>query len=211
MAPVGEGGPRPVVGVLLAGGQARRMGGGDKCLRRLGGRTILEQVIERARPQVAALVLNANGDPARFAAFGLPVAADVIEGFAGPLAGVLTGMEWARAHRADCPWIATLATDTPFFPDDLVGRMLSAVDEQGADLACAASGGRAHPVFGLWPVRLADELRWAMVDQAIRKVDVWTARHRLAEVSFPTEPIDPFFNTNRPEDLAEAERLLRAL
>jgi molybdopterin-guanine dinucleotide biosynthesis protein A len=200
-----------VVGVLLAGGQARRMGGGDKCLRRLGGRTILEQVIERARPQVAALVLNANGDPARFAAFGLPVAADVIEGFAGPLAGVLTGMEWARAHRADCPWIATLATDTPFFPADLVGRMLSAVDEQGADLACAASGGRAHPVFGLWPVRLADELRWAMVDQAIRKVDVWTARHRLAEVSFPTEPIDPFFNTNRPEDLAEAERLLRAL
>jgi molybdopterin-guanine dinucleotide biosynthesis protein A len=200
-----------VVGVLLAGGQARRMGGGDKCLRRLGGRTILEQVIERARPQVAALVLNANGDPARFAAFGLPVAADVIEGFAGPLAGVLTGMEWARAHRADCPWIATLATDTPFFPADLVGRMLSAVDEQGADLACAASGGRAHPVFGLWPVRLADELRWAMVDQAIRKVDVWTARHRLAEVSFPTEPIDPFFNTNRPEDLAEAERLLHAL
>jgi molybdopterin-guanine dinucleotide biosynthesis protein A len=160
---------------------------------------------------VAALVLNANGDPARFAAFGLPVAADVIEGFAGPLAGVLTGMEWARAHRADCPWIATLATDTPFFPADLVGRMLSAVDEQGADLACAASGGRAHPVFGLWPVRLADELRWAMVDQAIRKVDVWTARHRLAEVSFPTEPIDPFFNTNRPEDLAEAERLLHAL
>jgi molybdopterin-guanine dinucleotide biosynthesis protein A len=200
-----------VVGVLLAGGQARRMGGGDKCLRRLGGRTILEQVIERAGPQVAALVLNANGDPARFAAFGLPVAADVIEGFAGPLAGVLTGMEWARAHRADCPWIATLATDTPFFPADLVGRMLSAVDEQGADLACAASGGRAHPVFGLWPVRLADELRWAMVDQAIRKVDVWTARHRLAEVSFPTEPIDPFFNTNRPEDLAEAERLLHAL
>ena len=211
MAAGREGAPRPVVGVLLAGGQARRMGGGDKCLRRLGERTILEHVIERARPQVAALVLNANGDPARFAAFGLPVVADVIAGFAGPLAGVLSGMEWTRAHCAECPWIATIATDTPFFPTDLVGRMLSAVERQGADLACAASGGRAHPVFGLWPVRLAGDLRRAMVDEAVRKVDVWTVRHRLAEVPFATDPIDPFFNTNRPEDLAEAERLVRAL
>jgi molybdenum cofactor guanylyltransferase len=211
MAAVREGLRRPVVGVLLAGGQARRMGGGDKCLRQLGERTILEHVIERARPQVAALVLNANGDPDRFARFGLPVAADVIEGFAGPLAGVLTGMEWARTRRPDCPWIATIATDSPFFPSDLVARMLSAVERRGADLACAASGGRAHPVFGLWPVRLADDLRRAIVDQAVRKVDVWTARHRLAEVSFPTDPIDPFFNTNRPEDMAEAERLLRAI
>jgi molybdenum cofactor guanylyltransferase len=197
-----------VVGVLLAGGLARRMGGGDKCLRPLGDRPILTQVIERARPQVAALVLNANGDPARFAAFGLPVAADVVEGFAGPLAGVLTGMEWAGARRPDCPWIATIATDTPFFPADLVARMLSAVEHAGADLACAASGGRAHPVFGLWPVRLAGALRAAMLEEGIRKVDVWTARHRLVEVDFPTAPIDPFFNTNRPEDLAEAERLL---
>jgi molybdopterin-guanine dinucleotide biosynthesis protein A len=198
-----------VVGVLLAGGLARRMGGGDKCLRPLGGKPILGHVIERARPQVAALVLNANGDPARFAAFDLPVAADVVEGFAGPLAGVLTGMDWARAHRPDCPWIATIATDTPFFPPDLVARMVAAVEHDDADLACAASGGRAHPVFGLWPVRLADELRAAMVDEGIRKVDVWTARHPLVEVPFAADPIDPFFNTNRPEDLAEAERLLR--
>jgi molybdenum cofactor guanylyltransferase len=210
MAAAPEGAPG-VVGVLLAGGQARRMGGGDKCLRRLGGRTILEHVIERARPQVAALVLNANGDPARFASFALPVVADLIAGFAGPLAGVLTGMEWARKHRTDCPWILTIATDTPFFPTDLVGRMLSAVEREGADLACAVSGGRAHPVFGLWPVRLADDLRSAMVDEEIRKVDVWTARYRLAEVPFPVDTVDPFFNTNRPEDLAEAERLLRAL
>jgi molybdenum cofactor guanylyltransferase len=206
-APEGASG---VVGVLLAGGLARRMGGGDKCLRRLGEGTILEHVIERARPHVAALMLNANGDPARFAGFNLPVMADVIAGFAGPLAGVLTGMEWARKHRTDCPWILTIATDTPFFPTDLVGRMLSAVEREGADLACAASGGRAHPVFGLWPVRLADDLRSAMVDERIRKVDVWTARHRLVEVTFPVDTVDPFFNTNRPEDLAEAERLLRA-
>jgi molybdopterin-guanine dinucleotide biosynthesis protein A len=197
-----------VIGVLLAGGLARRMGGGDKCLRTLGGRPILAHVIERARPQVAALVLNANGDPARFAAFGLPVAADVVEGFAGPLAGVLTGMAWARAQRPDCRWIVTIATDTPFFPGDLVARMLSAIARDRADLACAASGGRAHPVFGLWPVRLADQLRAAMLDEGIRKVDVWTARYRLVEVAFPADRIDPFFNTNRPEDLAEAERLL---
>jgi molybdenum cofactor guanylyltransferase len=197
-----------VVGVLLAGGQARRMGGGDKCLRPLGARPILAHVIERARPQVAALVLNANGDPARLAAFGLPVAPDVIEGFAGPLAGVLTGMAWAKDHRPDCPWIATIATDTPFFPRDLVGRMLAALERDGSDLACAASGGRAHPVFGLWPVRLADELRAAMIEEGVRKVDVWTARHRLIQVPFATAPIDPFFNANRPEDLAEAERML---
>lgn len=197
-----------VVGVLLAGGQARRMGGGDKSLRQLGDRTILEHVIERARPQVAALVLNANGDPARFARFGLPVAADVVEGFAGPLAGVLTGMEWASANRPDCPWIATVATDTPFFPRDLVARLRQAAG--GADLVCAASNGRANPVFGLWPVRLAEDLRQAMVLEEIRKVDVWTARYRLREVDFAAAPFDPFFNTNRPEDLAEAERLLAA-
>jgi molybdenum cofactor guanylyltransferase len=200
----------PVLGVLLAGGQARRMGGGDKCLRPLGGRPILAQVIERAAPQVAALLLNANGDPARFAGFGLPVAGDVVAGFAGPLAGVLTGMEWARAKRPDCPWIATIATDTPFFPTDLVARLLAAVAGDAAELACAASAGRSHPVFGLWPVRLADDLRHAMLADGIRKVDVWTARYRLAPVDFPATPLDPFFNTNRPEDLAEAERLLRA-
>ncbi len=200
----------PVVGVLLAGGQARRMGGGDKCLRQLGGRPILERVIARAAPQVRALLLNANGDPQRFAGFGLPVAGDLIPGFAGPLAGVLTGMAWARANRPECPWIATVATDTPFFPTDLVAELLAAVERDGADLACATSGGQAHPVFGLWPVRLADDLRAAMVDEGIRKVDIWTARHRLALVDFPIEPVDPFFNTNRPEDLAEAERLLGA-
>jgi molybdopterin-guanine dinucleotide biosynthesis protein A len=165
---VASGDPRDAVaGVLLAGGLARRMGGGDKSLRRLGGRTILEHVIERARPQVAALLLNANGDPARFASFGLPVAADVVEGFAGPLAGVLTGMEWARANRPDCAWIATMATDTPFFPRDLVARLFQGI--QGADLACASSNRRANPVFGLWPVRLADDLRRAMIVPSCRR------------------------------------------
>jgi molybdenum cofactor guanylyltransferase len=200
--------PAPVLGVLLAGGQARRMGGGDKCLLPLGGRPILAHVIERAAPQVDTLLINANGDPGRFDAFGLPVAADAVPGFAGPLAGVLTGMLWARDHRPDLAWVASFATDTPFFPGDLVRRLLDAAHRDGADLACAASGGRAHPVFGLWPIRLADDLERAMAEDDIRKVDLWTARHRLIQVDFASEPFDPFFNTNRPDDLAAAERLL---
>lgn len=197
-----------VAGVILAGGRAKRMGGGDKCLHRLGDTTILEHVIDRARPQVSRLVLNANGDPNRFTPFGLPVAADAVGGFAGPLAGVLTGLEWAREHAPDCPWVASFATDTPFFPEDFVTRMLAAVDDEGADLACAASGGRSHPVFGLWPVRLANELRHALEEEEMRKIDRWTARYRLVTVDYPTEPRDPFFNVNCPDDLADAARML---
>jgi molybdopterin-guanine dinucleotide biosynthesis protein A len=199
--------PTPI-GVLLAGGLARRMGGGDKPLRTIGGRTILELVIERMRPQATALVLNANGDPARFAAYGLPVVADSVAGNPGPLAGVLAGLEWTAAHRPDCELIVTVATDAPFLPADLVARMAAQMAAAGADLACAASGGQAHPVIGLWPVRLAAELRRALVGEGVRKVDVWTGRYRLATVEFPTEPIDPFFNANRPEDLEAAAVLL---
>jgi molybdopterin-guanine dinucleotide biosynthesis protein A len=198
-----------IAGVLLAGGLSRRMGGGDKCLRPLGGRTILAQIVERVRPQVAHLVLNANGNPARFAAYRLPTAGDSIEGFAGPLAGVLTGLEWTRRNAPGCAWLASFPADAPFLPLDLVARLAGAVDGSGADMACATSGGRAHPVIGLWPVRLADELRRAMVDEDIRKVDAWTARYRLEQVDFPVRPFDPFFNTNRPEDLEAAEALMR--
>ena len=199
-----------VVGLLLAGGQSRRMGGGDKALRLLAGVALLERVIERMRPQVETLVLNANGDPARFAAFGLPVVPDSVPDFAGPLAGVLAGLDWTAANRADCSHIVSVATDAPFLPMDLVSQLVRNVEECGADLACAASGGQPHPVIGLWPVRLRENLRQAVVDQGIRKVDTWTARYRLATVCFPSEPIDPFFNANRPEDLATAAALLGA-
>lgn len=199
---------RDVAGVLLAGGLSRRMGGTDKMLRHVGARTILGRVIERLAPQVGALVLNANGDAARFAEYRLPVVADSIAGFAGPLAGVLAGMEWAAAGAPGCHWIVTVPTDAPFLPDDLVSRMLEAVEREGADMACAASAGRDHPVCGLWPVRLASELRRAMTDEDIRKVDRWTARYRLVRVEWPAGPVDPFFNANTPDDLAEAERLL---
>ncbi len=200
-----------VAGVLLAGGQSRRMGGGDKCLRPLAGRPILAHVIDRARAQVGPLVLNANGEPSRFASFGLPVAADVVDGFAGPLAGVLTGLEWAAVNAPECTHVASFACDAPFLPADLVARLSAALIEQGADLACAASHGRSHPVFGLWPVRLAGDLRRSMIEDEVRKVDIWTARYRLATVDFPMAetpagPLDPFFNANRPDDLAAAER-----
>lgn len=197
-----------VVAVLLAGGLSRRMGGQDKMLRDLGGESILARVVARIKSQADRLLLNANGDASRFADFGLPVAADVIEGHPGPLAGVLTGMEWARANAPGCPWVLTAPTDAPFLPHDLVQRLLAAVKREGADMVCASSGGRHHPVCGLWPVRLAGELRRAMLEEDIRKVDIWTARYRLAVADWPTEPVDPFFNANRPEDLAEAERIL---
>jgi len=196
-----------IAGIVLAGGQSRRMGGGDKCLRLLAGRPILAHIIARARPQVMALALNANGEAARFAAFGLPVVADSIADFAGPLAGVLAGLDWAAATQPQCSHVASFAGDAPFFPLDLVERLRAALEDGRHDLACAASAGRAHPVFGLWPVALREDLRRALAVEAVHKVDVWTARHRLATVEFAAAPIDPFFNANRPEDLAEAERL----
>jgi molybdopterin-guanine dinucleotide biosynthesis protein A len=199
-----------VTGCILAGGLARRMGGGDKGLIRLGGRLVIDHVLDRLKPQVSQTVLNANGDPARFSEYGLPVVADSVEGFAGPLAGVLAALEWARDNTS-AEWVATAATDTPFFPADFVTRMLTAIEAAGADMACAASDGRHHPVFGLWPVRLAADLRHALVEQDIRKVDIWTARHKLVTVEFAAEPHDPFFNVNRPEDVEEAERIAQEM
>ena len=200
-----------IVVVLLSGGLSRRMGGGDKALRSLAGKPLLDHVIDRMRPQVAALVLNANGDPARFSRYGLPVVADSVADFAGPLAGVLAGLDWAAANRPDCALVASVPTDAPFLPRDLVARLAASMREAGADLACAASEGQPHPVIALWPVRLRDELRRALIDEEIRKVDVWTARHRLATVDFPADAngVDPFFNANRPEDLERAAALFQ--
>jgi molybdopterin-guanine dinucleotide biosynthesis protein A len=200
--------PPPMIGLLLAGGRATRMGGGDKCLRLLAGRPLLDHVLERLRPQLRRLLINANGDPARFAAYGLPVAPDSPPDFAGPLAGVLAGLEWAARDAPDCPLLLSAPTDAPFLPRDLARRLWAAREAEGADIAMATSGGRTHPVVGLWPVGLAPALRQALVEEGLRKVDIWTARYRVAVVDFPSEPVDPFFNANRPEDLAEAERLI---
>jgi molybdopterin-guanine dinucleotide biosynthesis protein A len=193
------------LGVILAGGLARRMGGGDKGMSLIEGRTILERLIERLRPQCVSLVLNANGDPGRFAALGLPVIPDSVPGFAGPLAGVLAGLDWAAEQRPDLAWIVSAAADTPFLPANLVARLHEARQTAGAPLASAASGGRIHPVNGLWPVALRDDLRRALVEEGERRVGRWTARHGAAVAEWSEAP-DPFFNVNEPEDLAEARR-----
>ena len=208
------------LGVILAGGLATRMGGGDKGLLSLGGESLLSRVIDRLSPQVAGLALNANGDAARFAGLGLPVVADTIEGFAGPLAGVLAGLDWAAEQGAEA--IVTVAADTPFFPHDLVARLVAASDGQSHPLVLATtpksgdevlkSGGKGrvnrHPTFGLWPVTLRDDLRAALTG-GLRKVVLWTDQHGGREALFEAEPFDPFFNVNTPDDLARAEGLLR--
>ncbi|MCK1740467.1 molybdenum cofactor guanylyltransferase MobA [Bradyrhizobium sp. 139] len=197
----------PTQCVLLAGGLARRMGGGDKPMRTIGGRTILERVIARLKPQCDGLILNANGDPARFAAFGLTVVPDDVPGFPGPLAGILAALEWTAANRPELEWVLSAAGDCPFLPRDLVARLHQARERDNAELAVAASGDQSHPVIGLWRVALRDKLRHALVVEDLRKIDRWTARYPLATVTWPAEPLDPFFNANTVEDIAEAERL----
>ncbi|MGE0213265.1 MAG: molybdenum cofactor guanylyltransferase MobA [Parvibaculaceae bacterium] len=198
-----------IVGCILAGGLSRRMGGGDKGLMALGGRPILELVIERMGPQVDTLILNANGKPARFSSFGLPVVPDSIEGHMGPLAGVLAVLEWSAAHAPEARSVATAATDTPFFPRDLVVRLKRAQEGRAERLAVAASNGRLHPVFALWPVSLAAELRRDL-SEGQRQASAWVERRDPAVVDFPAADYDPFFNVNRPADLAEAERIAEA-
>jgi molybdopterin-guanine dinucleotide biosynthesis protein A len=195
------------VGLVLAGGLARRMGGGDKALIRIGDGTILDRALATFSPQCTGLVLNANGDPGRFARFGLPVVADSVAGFAGPLAGILAGLDWAAQQTAGTQWVVSVPGDCPFLPADLVGRLHAARQAEGVPLACARSGDWRHPVVGLWPVALRDDLRHAIVAEGLRKIEVWTARHGVAVADWPDKPLDPFFNVNTPEDAAEAERL----
>lgn len=202
-----------IVGLLLAGGQSRRMGGGDKGLLDLADKPMLRHVIDRLKPQVGQLVLNANGDPSRFAPFNLPVIADSLDGFQGPLAGVLAGLQWSAANAPEASHVVSVSTDAPFIPEDLVARLRSAVEQGGKPIALAASGGHLHPVIGLWPVALADDLEQAL-KAGTRKVLAWTDRHGAAAVNFDhiqvsDQEIDPFFNANTPEELDEARRLLQ--
>ncbi len=193
------------LGVILAGGQSRRMGGGDKGLLPLGTGSILDQVIDRIEPQVSGLALNANGEAARFATLGLPVVPDSVVGFAGPLAGVLAGLDWA--YKSGATHIVTVAADTPFFPPDLVPRLLLGAESQGCPIALARTENGRHPTFGLWPVALKDDLRTAL-ETGVRKVVQWTDSHGTAMVDFPTGRFDPFFNVNTPDDLTLAQSYL---
>jgi molybdenum cofactor guanylyltransferase len=196
-----------ILGLVLAGGLARRMGGGDKARIRIGGRSILERVLARVKPQCTSVILNANGDPARFADTGLPVVPDTVPDFAGPLAGILAGLDWAAAHAAEVAEVVSVPGDCPFLPSDLVARLSAARRAAGLPLACARSGEWRHPVVGLWPVALRSDLRAALVEEGLHKIEDWTARHGVAIADWPAAPVDPFFNVNTPADAAEAERI----
>jgi molybdenum cofactor guanylyltransferase len=196
-----------VLGLVLAGGLARRMGGGDKARLRIGNQTILERVLDRLAPQCVALVLNANGDPARFADTGLPVIPDTVPGFVGPLAGILAGLEWAAQHAPAISDVVSVPGDCPFLPPDLVVRLAAARKEAGTPLACARSGEWRHHVIALWPVKLRADLRSALVEHGLRKIEMFTAPQGVAIVDWPITPVDPFFNVNTPEDMAEANRV----
>ncbi len=199
----------PILGLVLAGGLARRMGGGDKTRIRVGDQTILQRVLARLKPQCAAVILNANGDPARFADTALPVVADSVPGFAGPLAGILAGLDWAAAHAPAMTDVASVPGDCPFLPRDLVTRLSAAREMAGVPLACARSGEWRHPVVGLWPVALREDLRKALLEENMRKIETWPARHSVAIADWPATPVDPFFNVNTPADAAEAERIAK--
>ena len=197
-----------LLGVILAGGQASRMGGGDKSLLPLAGRRVIDHVLERLRPQVSDIALNVNGDPSRFAEFRLPVVADSVSEFPGPLAGILAGLDWAAEQKGD--YILTVAADTPFFPMDLQNRLEDARLSSGLPIALASTNGPGklyrHPTFGLWPVSLRGDLRRALA-AGVRKVVLWSDEHGTAEALFPNDNYDPFFNINTPEDLVKAEAM----
>ena len=199
--------PPPTLGLVLAGGLARRMGGGDKARIEIAGVSILDRVLATLSAQCPRMVINANGDPARFEDTGLPVIADNVEGHPGPLAGVLAGLDWLAAQKLGIEWMVSVPGDCPFLPDDLVERLHAARREAGVPLACARSGEWRHPVVALWPVALREDLRKALVEDDMRKIEVWTARHGVAIADWPADPVDPFLNVNTPEDVARAEQI----
>lgn len=201
--------PPPTFGLVLAGGLARRMGGGDKTLLKIGRSTILDRVLATLSGQCVDIIINANGDPKRFEDTGCIVVPDNVPGFAGPLAGVLAGLDWLAAQNNGVEWMVSVPGDCPFLPDDLVERLHEARRKMGAGvpLACARSGEWRHPTVALWPVALRGALRKALVDEDLRKIEVFTARHGIAIAEWPDQPVDPFFNVNTPEDAKRAEEI----
>lgn len=197
----------PTPCIILAGGEARRLGGGDKTLRMVDNTSILSRVVARMTPQCDGLVISANGDPARFADTSLPVVADSIGGLKGPLAGILAGLDWAAVHRPRAEWMASVAGDTPFLPDDLIARLHAARATMNADIAAASSGGRTHHIVALWRIALRDDLRHALLHDDLRQVGLFASRYRAARAAWPTEPFDPFFNINTTDDLARADEI----
>jgi molybdenum cofactor guanylyltransferase len=184
------------------------MGGADKALLMLCGQTLIERAIDRARPQVGELLINAGGNLARFAKFGHTVIEDRMGGFLGPLAGILSGLEWMREQRPKAQWLASFACDTPFFPRDVVTRLIDEAKAERALVSIAASGGRRHNIFAVWSAGILESSQSVLGKQGLRKMDDFVARLRHKNVEFPIEPFDPFFNINTPGDLARAEALM---
>jgi molybdenum cofactor guanylyltransferase len=201
--------PHPgTLGVILAGGRATRMGGIDKPLLELGQETLIARIVERLSPQCDGLVISANDGSGRFRCMGLPVIRDDVPDYPGPLAGLLAALDWAAIHRPSINWLVSVTGDAPFIPRNLVSRLHQARETQGTPLACAASGDQSHHAIGLWPVRLRHELRQAVQTEHLRRVGDWARRQGVARVSWPTNPFDPFFNINTPDDLESARRLV---
>jgi molybdenum cofactor guanylyltransferase len=200
--------PPSTLGVILAGGLARRMGGVDKPLLELAGRPLLAHVAERLGAQCQGLIVSAHGDPARFAAMDLPVVADPVPGHQGPLAGILAALEWASVSRPETQWVVSCPGDTPFLPPDLVRILHEARHNSQKPMACASSGPNIHHAVGLWPVRLRDNLRNALIVKGLRSVREWASIHGVAHASWPDEPVDPFFNVNTPAEWAQAQSIL---
>lgn len=199
----------PTFGLILAGGLARRMGGGDKAKIEIGGVSILDRVLATLSGQCVGLAINANGDPERFADTGLPVIPDNVPDHPGPLAGILAGLDWLSEQDSGVEWMLSVPGDCPFLPDDLVERLHQARRKMGAGvpLACARSGEWRHPVVALWPMALREDLRHALTIEDLRKIEVWTSRHGVAVADWPTEPVDPFFNVNTPDDARRAQEM----
>jgi molybdenum cofactor guanylyltransferase len=199
----------PTLGLVLAGGLARRMGGGDKARIEIGGVSILDRVLATLSAQCVRIIINANGDPQRFADTGCPVIPDNVPDYPGPLAGILAGLDWLKAQDNGVEWLVSVPGDCPFLPDDLVEKLHIARRKMGSGvpLACARSGEWRHPTVALWPLALRENLRKALVEEGLRKIEVWTGRHSVAIADWPPEPIDPFFNVNTPEDAERATRI----
>ena len=199
--------------IVLAGGLSRRMGGVDKTLMKLGGKAMISHALDCLEKQAGPLMINANGDANRYEGLGYPVVADVFEGHAGPLAGILTAMRWAQGNTRNAKWIVTVAADTPFLPVDLVSRLLSAAENGFSTIALAVSGERIHPVVGMWPLNLADDLEAFLNNGSSRKVLAFVDNYTLAKAQFDAVivagiEVDPFFNVNTLEDLEKAEAIL---
>lgn len=203
--------PESVVGVILAGGLARRMGGGDKCLLPLSGKTLLQRTLDRAQPQVSKLLLNANGNSLRFARTKLPVVPDIYPDNLGPLAGIHASLDWLQKDNPGAEWLASFASDTPFFPTDLVARLLAAANDQQAQLAVATSKSRAHPVFALWHASLREKIAQQLETGEIPRLQDWVKQQKVVEVDFAAENYDPFFNINTPQDLYAAEAIAQKI